>query len=289
MVALFASGLTWWGAQTTVTLSHGADQVAIESTLRSLAGSYSVLALNSVCLAFATFVGAVTESTHWLHIVALAMLCFGGGLLVALGPLLAVIGTQVMLAFLIFGRFPSSAESALKLAGLLLLGAAIEVAFLSLVRWPPAFRRQRDAIVAAFGALSASARSGGNVPTTLAGAELDRANDLLSVSGFVGRDDERTLRGLMDEGRRMRVGLVALIGLRRRLLAASPDNPALGPIETALQYLADALDRIGIAVDRLRTDQRILEDVSALERAAQAALDARIAPRVPPACWWRVV
>lgn len=273
MVALFASGLTWWSAQTTVTLALGAYLVAIASTVRSSRASYSVLALNSVGLALATFVGAITESTHWLHIVALALLCFAGGLLVALGPLLAVVGTQVILAFLIFGRFPSDAEEALKLAGLILLGGGTEVAFLSVVRWPPSFRRQRDAIAAAFGALSASARSGGDVPTTLAATELDQASDLLSASGFVGRDDERALRGLIDEARRMRVGLVALIGLRRRLSVASPDSSALAPIEQAQQHLGDALERLSHAIDRSRTDPRIVEDTSALESATQAAFD----------------
>jgi uncharacterized membrane protein YccC len=167
------------------------------------------------------------------------------------------------MAFLIFGRFHESPIGSLKLAGLVLVGGGAEVLFLSLVRWPPAFRTQRDALSAGFRALAASVHGGSGPTTVAAGTELDRVVELLSAPGLFGRDDERSLRGIVDEARRMRVEMAALASLRRRAVETGrTDEDA---VHAALDRLVTALEKAANAIDLGRPDPSILADTEAID------------------------
>lgn len=271
VVVLFALGLTQWDASTALTLAIGANLVAIASKVQATRPPTALLALDALAMGVATFVGSLSEQVAWVHVAALALLCLGCGLLVAIGPVPAIIGTQAIIAFLIFGRFPATPLGALRLSGLVMLGAAVEATVVTVVRWPPAFRRQRDAVSAAFGALATSAATGG--PTAAVGAALDQADGLLSTAGWLGHDDAHTLRGLIDEARRSRLELSALLGLRARLADLDAAGPARASVDAALAHLAAALRMAGDAIAADRPDPGIENEAGAVEAAAD-----RLAP-----------
>jgi uncharacterized membrane protein YccC len=266
VVALFAAGLAWWGVRDAVTLALGANLVAVASRVGSARIPSFPLALDALVMGAVTFVGSASEPIAWLHVAALALCCLAGGILVAVGPVPAVVGTQGIIAFLIFGRAPETPLGALQLGALVALGAVVEVAFLATVRWPPASRRQREAIGAAYRGLAASAR--GEIEGTVAAAmKLDQASALLATAGWLERDNERTLRGLVDEARRTRLELDALALLRRRLESDGAPGPTIDLIGSAIAHLAAALERAGAAIAGARPDPRILEEVGAVDLA----------------------
>jgi uncharacterized membrane protein YgaE (UPF0421/DUF939 family) len=273
VVALFGVGLAWWGAQDAITLALGAHLVGVASTVKSGRSATAALALNAIGLGVATYIGSVTESAAWLHVVVLALFCLGGGLLVAAGPLLGILGTQAVIAFLVFGRFPEDASSALRLGALVIAGALIETVFLGLFRWPTSFRLQREAIATAFAALAASTQAGGS--TMAAGSEFDWASTLL-FPGFLGRDDERSLRGIVDEGRRMRIDIAAFNGLRRRLDALRPDPELLDDLDRSFHHAGAACTAIAASVKDARHCTMIAAEVTRLEASLR-----RLAERQP--------
>jgi uncharacterized membrane protein YccC len=279
VVAFFAVGLGFWDVQTAVTLTLGAHLVAIASTVRTTRTPYFMLCVDALVLGLATFIGLVSEPIEWAHIVLLLLVSLAGGLLVSLGPTPSVIGTQAVMAYLIFGRFHESGVGSVELAAFVLVGAAAEALFLSIVRWPPGFRRQRDALSAGLRALAGSADGTSGPSTVAAGTELDRASELLSAQGLFGRDDQRSLRGLVDEARRIRIELAALNGLRRRSGHEAPTTEMSHAIAGALDQITRALAKAAIAVDEGRPDPSMLENGEAID----AALATVAAPGDPDA------
>ncbi len=98
-------------------------------------------------MALSTFVGAATGAVPWLHLALLLIWGYGGGLLVTLGRRTAIVGTQAIIAIVVFGRFSQPVPQAAGLAGLVWAGGAAQVAFAAVVRWPPSLRVQRDSLV----------------------------------------------------------------------------------------------------------------------------------------------
>ena len=68
-----------------------------------------VLAIDASLMSLSTFVGCVTGSVPWLHFAVLCVWALAGGLLVALGNRGGAVGTQSIIAFVVFGRFSQPA------------------------------------------------------------------------------------------------------------------------------------------------------------------------------------
>jgi uncharacterized membrane protein YccC len=190
-------------------------------------------------------------------------LCFGAGLLVATDALLAVLGTQAMIAYLVFGRFPETPVAAVRLGALVVAGALAETAFLGTFRWPTTFRRQRVSLAAAYLALSSS--TGVAAATVAAGTELDQAAALLSPGLVIVRDDLLALRSLVDEGRRMRIEVAALNGLRRRLATQPASAAALTRVDGAMAGVAELLAQLAQAIHRASPSQALSDQIGSFE------------------------
>ena len=119
------------------------------------------MATDAAVMATSTFVGCVTGSLLWVHLAVLCAWSLMAGLLVAVGNRGAVLGTQAIIAVVVFGRFSQPPAAALGLAGLVLAGGCAQVLFLSVVRWPSPVRIQRGATAAAYRTLSGLAAGHG--------------------------------------------------------------------------------------------------------------------------------
>jgi uncharacterized membrane protein YccC len=167
-----------------------------------------------------------------------------GGLLVAVGNRGGVVGTQSIIAVVVFGRFSEPLPSALGLAGLVLAGGMAQVIFLGLIRWPSPLRAKRVAAATAYRELSRLAAAPIGASTLPVAAALDDADAALASPGLFGDPAIMTLRSLVDEGHRLRIQLSAI----HALIAQSPadKHPVLA---RSLKLTAASLDLAARAIE----------------------------------------
>jgi uncharacterized membrane protein YccC len=238
VVAVLAIGTVAWSAVAGVTMGAGAMLVGIAWRVRGGRPPLGVLAIDSVVMAISTFVGCVTGSVPWVHLVVLCLWALMGGLLVSLGNQGGVIGNQALIAAVVFGRFSQPPAAAAGLAGLVLAGGLSQVLFQSIVRWPVPLRAQRAATAAAYRLLAGLATASRTTSTLPVGAALDEAQAGLSSLTLFGDPALLNLRSLVSEGHRMRVELSAIHALIDRPPSGAGDGDPLR--EDAGQLLARA-------------------------------------------------
>ncbi len=215
VVAVLAIGTVAWSAVAGVTMGAGAMLVGVAWRVSGGRPPIAVLAIDASLMSLSTFVGSVTGSVAWLHFAVLCVWALTGGLLVALGNRGGAVGTQSIIAFVVFGRFSQPAGAAFGLATLVLAGGFAQVLFQSIVRWPTPLRVQRHATADAYRALSRLATASAESSTLPAANALDEAQATLSSPTLFGDPALLTLRSLVAEGKRMRVGLSAIHSLVR--------------------------------------------------------------------------
>ncbi len=255
VAAVLAIGTIAWSAVAGVTMGAGAMLVGVAWRVAGGRPPLAVLATDAVVMALSTFVGCVTGSVSWLHFVLLAVWSLTGGLLVALGNRGGVVGTQAIIAFVVFGRFSQPADASLGLAGLVLAGGSAQVLFLSIVRWPPALRAQRAAAAGAYGDLARLATASWDTSTLPVATELDQADAALSSPTLFGDPALMTLRSLVTEGRRIRVELAAihLLMRRRHEEAGRHDEPLDRGAQRVLELAGTVLALAARAIEGDRT------------------------------------
>ena len=285
VVVVLGAGLALGDPVPGVTMAAGAMLVGIAWRTTGGRPPLALMATDAAVMALSTFVGCVTGSVSWLHIAVLCVWSLMGGLLVALGNRGGVVGTQAIIAVVVFGRFSEPAFSALGIAALVLAGGLAEVVFLSLIRWPLPLRAQRAATAAAYRVLSELAAGPDEGSTLPAAAALDEADASLSSPAMFGDSALMTLRSLASEGYRLRIQLMAIHALLRQQRASDgSEEPAssatrqvLSLTASALQAAADAIEGHNGAPTRLR--ERTAEVDAAVQAADVDPSDGSSAPR----------
>ena len=241
VAGMLTLGTVAWDPVAGVTMGAGAMLVGIAWRIRGGRPPLGVLTVDAFTMSLATFIGCVTGSVPWLHIIVLAVWSLLAGLLVSLGNRGGVIGTQAIIAAVVYGRFSQPAAASAALAGLVLAGGGAQVLFLSVVRWGGALQGQRAATAAAYRALSDLAAGSPATSGLPAGAALDDAQSTLSSLTLFGDPALMTLRSLVSEGLRVRVGLSAIHALMRRRANAPGPDPLRAAADRTLAATADAL------------------------------------------------
>ncbi len=256
-----------WG----VTMGAGAMLVGIAWRVTGGRPPLALMAIDAVAMAISTFVGSVTGSVTWLHIIVLCLWGLMAGLLVAVGNRGGAVGTQSIIALVVFGRFSQPAAQALGLATLVLAGGLAQVVFLSVVRWPLPLRNQRAATAAAYRGLAALAAASDEASTLPAAEAIDDAEASLASPTLFGDAALTTLRSLVNEAFRMRVQITAVHALLRQLRAAGDEEAGApdSPVRRALATTSSALDTAALAI---RGD----EDASHRLLQRSAELDAEV-------------
>lgn len=267
VVAVLGGGLAAGAPVPGVTMGAGAMLVGI--AWRTLGGRppLALMATDAALMALSTFVGCVTGSISWLHLIVLCLWSLMGGLLVAVANRGGVIGTQAIVAVVVFGRFSEPVPAALGLAGLVLAGGMAQVVFLSIVRWPPPLRGKRIAAAAAYRALSQLAAAPVGASTLFVAGALDDADSAVASPELFGDAAIMTLRSLVNEGHRLRIQLSAL----HALVVQSPSDrhPVL---ERSLALTATCLELAARAIEGdAGAAQALAEPVGALSAIAVEA------------------
>ncbi len=185
-----------------------------------------MMAADALVLAFATLTGTLTGRWPWLHLGVLACFCLLAGCATSLGRRGAVVGTQSIIAFVVFGRFPETVGPAFSLAGLVLLGGVTQVTVAALVGSPLAWRRQRTALGVAYRALGALAMADVGTSSIPAASALERADTTLTAPALFADRQLTTLKALVSAGRRIRLELIVLGTVVARIRRRTPDTAA---------------------------------------------------------------
>jgi uncharacterized membrane protein YccC len=264
-VAVLGAGIAAGDPVAAVTMGAGAMLVGTAWRTGGGRPPLALMATDAALMATSTFVGCVTGSVDWLHLCVLCAWSLMAGLLVGVGRRGAVVGTQAIIAVVVFGRFSQPPLAALGLAALVLAGGGAQVLFLCIVRWPSPLRAQRTATAAAYRVLSGLAIAPTEVSTLPAATALDEAEATLSSPTLFGDPALMTLRSLVDEGHRMRVQLSAIHALLRQRhgVVQDGDDPSDQAADHILELTAAALDLAALAIKG--------------DRDAGAALPSRVA------------
>lgn len=239
----------------------------------------------TVTLAATALAGMLTGHWPWLHLVVLVLFCLIAGSAASLGRRGLVIGTQSLIGFIVFGRFPESVPHALTLTGLILAGGAAQSLFAAAVAVPLAWRRQRDALAAAYRTLAGftGELTGSSIPLA---AALETADQALAAPALFADPDRHALAGLVSEGRRIRLELV---GLSTLLEQVGRSQPALAAASraAATEALARLRQLLALTVAAIEGDPATLAALpgeaaelsewgAARQPLAAAALDQRL-------------
>ncbi|MGH2859011.1 MAG: FUSC family protein [Solirubrobacteraceae bacterium] len=254
VAAVLGGGIALGHAVPGVTMAAGAMLVGIAWRVTGGRPPLALMATDATIMALSTFVGCVTGSTTWLHVLVLVLWSLIGGLLVGVGNRGGVIGIQAIVAVVVFGRFSEPAPEAVGLAALVLTGGLAQVAFLTVVRWPPPLRAQRNATANAYRVLAELASAPSRPSTLPAGAALDDAAASLSSPAMFGDAALMALRSLVSEGYRLRVQIAAIHALSRQDLddrARAGGHGALSLAADAMRAAAEAITGDGAAAERL--------------------------------------
>jgi uncharacterized membrane protein YccC len=235
-----------------------------------------MLASTAAAMALGTFVGSATSRYAGLHVVAVALFTFVGGLLVALEPTVTAVGLNAIVGLVVYGRFPGSPETALKSAGLVAAGGLFQVLLVAVVRGRPQVGRALDGLSRGYAALASYAadldiaRSSLPVAAAIDAAVVDREFSL--GAGTSGASDEARA-SLLDEARRIRLELLSLASARAAAQGVDePDAALLASFDQLASRLGDFFDHI---VDALAHADVPAHLTDALAGATDAIEDVR--------------
>jgi uncharacterized membrane protein YccC len=275
VVGVLAAGTLAGDTVAAVTMGAGAMLVGIAWRAGGGMPPLATMATDTAVMGLSTFAGAASGAVGWLHLVLLAAWAAAAGLLVVLGRRSAIVGTQAIIAIVVFGRFSQPIPAAAGLAGLVLAGGAVQVLFCALFGAPPALRVQRSAVAEAYRRLGALALDP-DARTVMASAALDEAEDKLSSPTLLGDAAMMTLSALVQEGRRMRLEFAALsLLLSQYAREHDPGETALRhAIDQVRERTAEALRCIAAAIEGDAPPDRLQLPLQALSAAGDLLADA---------------
>ncbi len=251
MVAL-AIGYAAGSWATGAAAAGGALSVGIPSVAPSPRPRVAMLASTAAAIALGTFVGSATSRYAGLHVVAVALFTFVGGLLVAVEPAVTAVGLNAIVGLVVYGRFPGSPETALKSAGLVAAGGLFQVLLVVVLRGRPHVGRALAGLSRGYAALASYAaaldlqQSGLPMAAAIDAAVVDRE---FSFGAGTSGASEEACRSLVDEARRIRLELLSLASARAA--AQGVDEPDVGLLASFDQLSARLRNFFDHVVDGL--------------------------------------
>jgi len=265
----------------------GALAVGIPSVAPSPRPRIAILASTAAAMALGTFVGSATSSYAGLHVIAVALFTFAGGLLVAVEPAVTAVGLNAIVGLVVYGRFPGSPETALKSAGLVAAGGLFQVLLVVVLRGRPRVGRALAGLSLGYAALASYAadldiaRSSLPLAAAIDAAVVDRE---FSFGAGTSGGSEEARRSLVDEARRVRLELLSLASARAAAHEGQePDSALLASFDQLksrlgafFDHIGDGLAHAGVPADLEVALHAATEAIENLRRAAAAAPHAQL-------------
>ena len=226
----------------------GALAVGIPSVAPSPRPRIAILASTAAAMALGTFVGSATSRYAGLHVVAVALFTFAGGLLVAVEPAVTAVGLNAIVGLVVYGRFPGSPDTALKSAGLVAAGGLFQVLLVVVLRGRPHVGRALAGLSRGYAALASYATSLDLAQSSLPlAAAIDAAvvDREFSFGAGTSGASEAACRSLVDEARRIRLELLSLASARAAARGVDdPDVALLASFDLLASRLGAFLDDV---------------------------------------------
>ncbi|NVM94338.1 FUSC family protein [Arthrobacter wenxiniae] len=201
-----------------------------------------------------------------LSLLLVAVFAFATGMLLSLGVNVAQVGTAATAVAIVLNRFPLPPSAALQIAAVVTAAGLVQ-SLLALAGWPLHRHAPERAVLAdLYEGLSARTRSAHPKMTAPgAGVLLDKARATITGFGHGHGPSMLSYRGLLDEGERIRLEVMALgYCLERFERAAAQDQ--YDAVRRLLREAGLALDGVSAALRR----GRVFDD-TALAPVAEAA------------------
>jgi uncharacterized membrane protein YccC len=231
-------------------------------------------------VAVAVFAGRLCGQNHALAVVLSASCAFAAGMLVALGPTPADIGTVTLVTLLVFSAQPASFGKAVS-SGLLAFAGGLLQTILAVALWP--VRRhypERRALAALYAELARSAASA--TPATEAPPASTQSTEAHNTLASLGADrsveSERYL-ALLSLAERIRLSLLALARLRVRI---GRENDARTEVEILDRAMAQASGMLASAGTSLAAGVKARTDAQCLRELCEAAEKLRLPNSLNP-------
>jgi len=260
---VLAIGVAAGQAGTGVLAAVGALTAGTVSLTQGARTPFATMAAAGLALAVSTCVGSLTADTLPAALLALALWGAGAGLLAGGGVAASTVGVQAVVGLVVTGRFPLGPGAALRAAGEVLLGAAVQLLLCAVVRPPARDQAERRSLAALAEALAGWAGGGGRQGARPTADRVETARALLDRRP--GWSGAMPLRSLLTGLARARFELSALTVAASRL---PPEDRR--PVEVLLAAAATDLLALGAA---LRAGHET-------DAAGDAALAARLEARL---------
>ncbi len=238
---VLAIGVAAGQAGTGVLAAVGALTAGTVSLTQGARTPFATMAAAGLALAVSTCVGSLTADTLPAALLALALWGAGAGLLAGGGVAASTVGVQAVVGLVVTGRFPLGPGAALRAAGEVLLGAAVQLLLCAVVRPPARDQAERRSLAALAEALAGWAGSGGRQGARPTADRVETARALLDRRP--GWSGAMPLRSLLTGLARARFELSALTVAASRL---PPEDRR--PVEVLLAAAATDLLALGAAL-----------------------------------------
>ncbi|MCC6390944.1 MAG: FUSC family protein [Bryobacterales bacterium] len=245
----------------------------------------------SVMVGTAVFAGGLSGHSDWIAAVTAGLLAFAAGMMVALSAAAADVGVISLVTLIVYQANALPVEHA-AVSGFLAVAGGVFQTGLALAFWP--LRRygpERKALGVLYDEMSrvAAARVRASEAPPASAQSTHAQEEMAALAHDYSVEAER-YRSLLNQGERMRLGMVALGRLRARLERERPGSEELEILERFFEATATLLGAIGeslrggapveAAPSELRELQRMSEALrtrASLQEASTAAMlsDAR--------------
>lgn len=224
----------------------------------------------SLLVGVAVCAGALCGRNNYLAVALAGGWAFGAGMLVALSPAAADLGTLTLVVQVVYAAVPLSPEKAVS-AGLLAIGGGLLQTLLALMFWP--LRRyvpERRALAGLYSELSraAAAPIHASQAPPASSQSTQAQNALASLHRDHSLEGER-YRLLLSQAERMRLSLLALMRVRDRLHREDSAGPAVVLLDEYFGVCAKALAAVGDSLQAGAPASTFPESLHGLQELAE--------------------
>jgi uncharacterized membrane protein YccC len=204
------------------------------------------------CGAAAVFIAASSAKYGWAAVVVAAFWAFGSGMLVALGPSAANLGTISLVTVVIYNTRPMVFEQAAT-SGVIALGGGLLQTALSVLLWPlRRFQHEREVLADFYQELARVARSTSpaSYDAPFASEQSTAAHESLATLARDHRVEAERYTLLLSQAERIRLSIFALRRFRERMRREPGGSAPVETLDRCRELAAAAMQSVS---DTLRT------------------------------------
>ncbi len=268
------AGVAWGQLSAGLIAGTGALNVAFSDSQEPYRQRARRMLAASALVGLTVFAGALCGHHSLIAVVTSTVWAFAAGMLVALSPAAADLGTVSLVLLVVYTAFPMTPEKA-AFSGLLAFAGGVLQTLLSVALWPlRPYAPERRALGELYRELARAAAS--PVRTTEAppasAQSLEAQNALATLDADHSIEAER-YRSLLSQAERMRLSLLGLARLRARIHREDSANTAGETLDRYFVLSSRMLSSLGNSLVAGQPARAVPEELQELENLAEQLRD----------------